>query len=722
MSHDHASARTYSDAWHRVALVRPRLRSSVRAHRQAFRGEVWVVLRDSLGSDHFRITAEAYQFVSRLDGQATVDQVWSACAEVDPEAALTQEEVVQLLGQLHLSNLLQFDQGAAGASLFERFLKRRKNEQLSAWMGFLSVKIPLLDPDRVLERLLPLLRWLWGPWGVAAYGVLLLLGAKALLDHPDRLFAQGEGLLAPSNLGLLYVGMVLAKTVHEFGHAAACKRYGGEVHKMGVMLLMLAPLPYMDATASWGFRSRFERLMVGASGVVSELAVAAVAAMVWANTAPGTLNALAHNVIFVASVSTILFNLNPLMRFDGYHMLVDAFDLPNLYQRSRDQLKYLAERFVLRLSNTQPVARTHAESWLLPLYGAISLVYWALLMSGIVFFIAKQYLDFGRLLAVFLIVTGLVLPLWKLLQYLLSSPRLGQQRMGAIGRVLAWSLALLLVLGVIPVPDRVRVDGVVQAQAARALFNESAGRLTERLATPGTWVEVNQPLLRLVNPELNFEIQSLRQQREQLLAQELQAIHELVANLEPLQRQRLAVEDQLADRLRQQTSLLVRAPIAGRWSAPDLEGSQGQWLPRGAALGSVVDEQAWRFVAVLPQVATHIFHAQLEQAEVRLRGQEGLNVLAQHTEVLPFEQGLLPSAALGMNGGGDIAVDSRDNQGLTATEPFFRVQADIPADVLDTVHVLHGQRGVMRLTLPAAPLLVQWERGLRQFLQREFRV
>lgn len=721
MNHDHASGRTYSDAWHRVATVRPRLRSSVRAHRQQFRGESWVVLRDSLGNDHFRITAEAWHFVGQLDGQRTVDTLWSALMAREPEHSLTQEEVVQLLGQLHMANLLQFDQGEAGASLFERFRKRRSRERLALWMGFLSIKIPLFDPDRALERALPLIRWVFGPWGALVYVLLLLLGGKALLDNAEALLQQGEGLLAPGNLVLLYLGMVLAKTVHEFGHAAACKRHGGEVHKMGVMLLIFAPLPYMDATASWGFRSRWERLLVGASGVLSELAVAAVAALVWAYTAPGPLNALAHNIIFVASVSTLLFNLNPLLRFDGYHILVDALDVPNLYQRSREQLKYLGERWVLRLQQAQPAARSRAESWWLPIYGVVSLAYWVVLMAGIVFFVAKQYLDLGKLLALFVVITGLVVPLFKFGRYLASSPRLAQQRGSACLRVGGVGLLLLAGLTAVPVPDRVRVDGVLQARQARALFNDSAGHVVERLAAPGAWVQAGQPLLRLANAELDFELEGLRQQRAQLLAQELQATHEQVANLAPLQQQRLALEAQLAERERQQQALLVRAPIEGRWSAPELEAGQGQWLARGAALGTVVDEREWRFVAVLPQVATHIFKDGFGQAEVRLRGQEQHNLQAARTEVLPFEQGQLPSAALGMSGGGDIAIDPQDPHGLKAAEPFFRVQAELPAQAL-AGRVLHGQRGVMRLSLPAAPLMHQWERGLRQFLQREFRV
>lgn len=725
MSHDEASGRIYSDAWHRVATVRACLRSSVRAHQQHFRGEDWVVLRDSLGSDFFRIRSEAWTFLSRLNAEQTIDEVWSELIESRPDLALTQEEVVQLIGQLHLSNLLQFDRGAASASLFERYRKRRGSEIKALVFGVLSLKIPLLDPDRALERGLPLIRFLFGPWGAAAYAILVLLGLKAAVEDWDRLFDQSQGLLAPGNLGLLYVGLIIAKLVHEFGHAAACKRFGGEVHKMGVMLLIFAPVPYMDATASWGFRSRSARMLVGAAGVFSELAVAALAALVWANTAPGLVNALAYNVIFVASVSTLLFNLNPLMRFDGYHILVDFLELPNLFQRSREQLKYLAQRWILRLKSAEPAARTPAEAVLLPLYGLISLVYWIALMSTIIFVIAQQYLDLGVALAGLMFFSSVILPLFKLARYLVASPALQHQRSRALAITLGLGAIALILLAAVPVPDRVRIKGVLQASESRDLHAESPGRVVRLLARPGQWVEAGRPLVQLENLELEFEFQATRQQREQLLAQELQALSSSVANLEALQRQRQSVDLKLAELERQRQALVVLAPISGQWSASELDSGQGQWLARGASLGSLVNESDWRFVAVLPQVATHLFEAGVLRAEIRIAGQQDINLVSTRTDIMPFEQGLLPSAALGMSGGGDIAVHASDPKGLEAAEPFFRIHAQLPAagSADDRgLKRLHGRVGTMRITLPDAPLLVQWERGWRQFLQRKFRV
>ena len=133
-----------------------------------------------------------------------------------------------------------------------------------------------------------------------------------------------------------------------------------------------------------------------------------MAGLVWAYSAPGVSGALAYNVIFAASVSTLVFNLNPLLRFDGYHMLVDLIDMPNLFQRSRDRLRYLGQRYLLGSTLTTPVADSRTESWLLPLYGAASVLYLLLLMATIAFFIAEQYLDLGLLLAVLLVVSATV--------------------------------------------------------------------------------------------------------------------------------------------------------------------------------------------------------------------------------------------------------------------------------------------------------------------------
>lgn len=722
MSLEQAASKTYSDAWHRVATVRAELRHSVTAHRQFFRGEPWVILRDRFSSDWYRVSPQAYDFLCRLSLQQTIAQVWEACLVADPHGTLTQEEVVQLIGQMNLSNLISVDRGALAESLFERFSKRVSAERKALVLGFLSIKLPLLDPDRWLEQARKPIGWIFSPLGAVMYSLLLLLGGKALMDNADRLFDQTSALLAPSNLGLLYVGFLIAKLLHELGHAALCKRFGGEVHKLGVMFLIFAPMPYVDATSAWGLRNRTERVLVGLGGVLVELGVAAMAALIWAHSAPGTVHALAYNIMLVASVSTLVFNLNPLLRFDGYHLLVDLLDVPNLFQRSREQLRYLGERYFLRLPHAQGAARTPTEAWLLPLYGLASIGYWLALMSTIVVFVAGQYLELGILLAFVLVFTSILLPIGKFLLYLTNDARLGPYRARAVSLTATAGVSLMVLLTLVPMPDRLRVPGVLEAERSRALHSETDGFFVELLARPGEFVQKNQPLLRLSNLDLEREIEAAQMRRQELMSQEIRAISKGMVDYAPLARQRQALEENLSQLLERQEALLVRAPIEGVWSASELAHTRGQWMARGASLGTLVQGGGWRFVAVLPQIGSHVFDGEVQQAEVRLRGEESMNVLARQAQVMPFEQGILPSRALGMAGGGAIAVSPSDPNGLTATEPFFRVEARIEPDAESTPALFHGRTGVMRITLSSRPLLSQWERELRQFLQRRFRV
>ncbi len=722
MSDGDAGGKTFSASWHRVAAVKASLRPNVRAHRQAFRGVAWFVLQDPLNNQFFRVTADAYGFLCRLGNGRSVDEAWQETLAGDPDAALSQEEVVQLLGHLNMANLLHFDTPSAAPSIFDRYRQRVQRETRAKWMGFLSIRIPLLDPDRWLERLAPLIRVVYGPVGLVLWLALLLMGAKVAVDHRDTLFDQAGDLLAPGNLLLLYAGFLIAKVIHELSHAMACKRFGGEVHALGVMLVVFTPMPYVDASSSWGFRRRWQRMLVGAAGILAEFAVGAVAVLVWAWSAPGPVHAVAYNVMFVATVSTFLFNMNPLLRFDGYYILTDLLEAPNLYQRSREQLKYLFQRYLFGVDSLRPPSQVPTEGGMLALYGVLSLLYWVVVISGIVLFVADQYLDLGVLIALFLLLTLVLIPLGKFIHYLLFSPRLAPRR-GRAWLVLAGMCAALFAfLGLVPMPDRVRAPGVVEAMTFREMNSETAGFIVELLVRPGQPVAAGQALVRLGTPDLAQEIHAAEMQLLQSRALERRAEGEMVADLAPLRQQRAALESSLSELRRRRGSLVVTAPIAGIWSAPEIEDSVGKWIPRGTSLGTLVDQSAYRFVAVLPQVATYLFGDTISRAEVRLAGQENINLPAESVQVIPFQHGVLPSPALGWAGGGDIAVASNDPGGVTATEPFFLIYAHFPAAGPSQAMLLHGRSGTLRITLADQPLLLQWERAARQFLQQRYRL
>lgn len=715
-------SKTLSDVWHRVSDLRLTLRPDVRARRQSGHGKYWYVLSTPLSQEFFRVGDKAYSFLARLSEDRTVDEVWRDTLSHDPETMLSQQEVVQLLGQLNIAGLLQGDRATSSASLFERYQNRRSRERRLRLTSVLSIRIPLFDPDRMLDRLQPFIRVVISPVGLVVYLILLGFGIKALIDRSGDLFHPREGLLAPDNLLLLYVAFAIAKVVHEFGHAVVCKRFGGEVHTMGVILLLFAPVPYVDASASWGFRRSAPRLLVGAAGMIAELAVASVAAIIWAYSAAGFGSALAYNMMIAASVSTLVFNLNPLLRFDGYYMLIDLINMPNLFQRSRDQLRYLAQRYILGVKGIKSVAQNRTESWLLSLYGLSSVLYSLMLITAIAFFIAEEYLDLGLLLAIVLFMSVTALPLMKFLSYLFLSPNLARQRFRVILSATAIVLAGVGALGWVPMPDRIRAFGVVESSVVRQVNSESSGFVVERLVKAGSWVREGQALVRLENPDLLSEITALRMQLRQIQGQELRAQALLLADLAPLRRQRVAMQAALDDLERQRAALTVLAPVGGVLTVSEPGQGVGRWVERGAAIGTVVDTSQHRFVGILPQVATHVLEGSIELAEVRLSGQEGSNLVMRDVSVVPFEQGVLPSRALGFAGGGDVMVQLDDPTGLMAAEPFFRIHARFDSNQSNEVTLVHGRLGVMRITMAPKPLLEQWERSLRQLFQRQFRV
>ena len=713
--------RTFSESWHRVAEVKASLRPTVKSRLQKFRGERWYVLHDPFNNQFFRLRPAAYNFVARLRPDRTVEEVWREVLEHDPDGAPGQEEVIRLLTQLHFANLLYYDTPADSEQFFERYRKRKQRELKSRLLTIMFMRIPLLDPDNFLRRLVPYVGFLFGKLGFLTWLLVLGLAGKVAIDNFDALTDQAQGVLAPDNLILLYLGMVFIKTLHEFGHALICRYYGGEVHTMGVMLLVFTPLPYMDATSSWAFRSRWQRALVGAGGMIVELFVAALATFVWANTGPGVVNSLAYNMMFIASVSTLVFNANPLLKFDGYYILSDLLDLPNLYTRARKQWAYLFERYVFGVKEAESQAETRKEYFWLLVYGALSGIYRVIVFAGIIIFVADKYLLLGLLMVIILVISWVIVPPYKLIKYLASSPRLARTRSRAVGATVGMVALVVLLTAVVPFPNRFRAPGVVEAETYVQVVNDAPGWLTEVLVESGREVGAGTPLLRLSNPELDSEMKMVRAQWRQVLVMEQWANSEQVSDREPIRKRKAAIAARMAELERQRAALVVKAKQPGVWVAPRIGDHVGTWQLRGTRLGQIVDERRFRFTAVVPQdEASRLFAGSIEKAEVRLFGQAGVNIGVSRYEIIPFESDQLPSAALSWLAGGEVATARDDDTGRRTTEPFFQINADLVPN--GEARLLHGRSGKLRLSLHDEPLLWQWERALRQLLQKRYQI
>lgn len=714
--------KTFSESWYRVANQKICLRPVVKVRRQNFRGERWIVLENPFSNQYFRLRPAAYEFVARLRPDRTVEEVWQQCLNRFPDTAPSQEAVIQLLSQLYFANLLQYDLAADSAQLFERYKKRKQREIGFRFLNIMFMRFPLLDPDRFLVRTLPVVKTLISPFGALLWLLVVGFGLSIVFGNFGELRAQGQGLLATNNLFLLYLGLVVVKAFHEFGHAYFCRRFGGEVHVMGIMLMIFTPMPYVDATSSWSFRERWKRVLVGSAGMIVEVFIAAIAAFFWAHTGPGIIHSLAYNIMFVASVSTVIFNINPLMRFDGYYILSDLLEIPNLNQRATTHLRHLAESNLFGVKNSESPAGTRREAGWLTFFGITSGIYRVIVFTGILLAVADRFLIIGIIMALACLISWAVVPVVRFVKYLASSPRLDRVRGRAIGVMSGLAVVLIVLLAVIPFPHSFRAPGVVMASQRIMLVNQTAGQMEKLLAQPGSRVQAGQPLLQLKNPELELALAAAQSRLTEVNARLLQAMKDDSADIAPLSKLRDAIRDRLAKLNDDAKNLTVRAPFNGEWVSPTIEDERESWLERGSNLGLLVNSNAFQFVAtVMEEDVNPLFDSHLRGADVRLHGNAGTDLRVKDWKVVPGGQQHLPSAALGWAAGGEVPVATQNNeQGNKTLEPFFEVRGDLMDH--KGVTLLDGRSGRIRFKLKPEPLLPRWIRSLWQLLQKRYEI
>jgi putative peptide zinc metalloprotease protein len=708
----------FDESWYRVGRSRVRLLPGVEMIRQMFRGEPWYVVCDKLGHRFFRIRPAAYRFICYLEDADSVEKAWERALEIDPTDAPGQGEVVQLLSQLYQSGLLRSDQTADITALEDVKAREEAQKRKQRVSSLLFLKIPLINPDPFLRRTLSLFAWLFTPVGALLWFLVFFWGLQSFIENWTRFADSSRSILGWANLPYLYLSLIITKVLHEFGHAYACRRYGREVPEMGVMLLVFNPLPYVDASSCYAFARKYQRVVVGIAGMAVELFVAAIAVKIWAEGADGVASRVAYNVAITASVGALLFNLNPLLRFDGYHILCDLLETPNLQGRSQSLVSWWVNKKIFKIDPGPIPTTSRREQIGFTVYFFASWIYRFLLMIGILIFVSKQFLIVGVILSlIFGVIWGL-LPFLKGFRYVCFSPKLMNRRTRAIGIVTLFLAVIVAFLAFFPMPYYFRSEGVVKSAAFQNVYTSSPGKIIEVVTPSGTMVEAGQILVRLSNEELEQEGELLRIERERGNLMLREARNEQGTQLAGLEAFLRALDSREAALKSQLQNLVVRAPVAGRWIANDLHEVISSVVPRGQTLGMVRGEQDYIFAAVVHQ--RDAGRLSLVDSELKIRGQEGEDLLLKELDAIPAGQEDLPSAALGVAGGGSMGVAVDDGQGNRSTEPYFQVRGRIQA--ADGVILQHGQRGVARFPLSKAPLMKQWSHSVRQFFQREYQL
>jgi len=721
---------TFSESWYRVATLKPRLRVGAEISRQFYRGERWYVVRDPAGNQFHRLSDPAYRFVGLLNGRRTVAEAWDLVGGQLADDAPTQPEVIHVLSQLYAANLLETDITPDSMVLLRRHKQMVKRKMQGRLMNVLFPRIPLWDPDRFLRRWLPVARVLFSKFGAVVWIVVMIAALATVLPQWPQLQIAATHALDlqrnAENIVYLYATFVLIKLIHELGHAFACRRFGGECHELGLMLLVLVPTPYVDASAAWAFPNKWHRIFVGAGGMIVELFFAAICAFVWRYTNPTTyplINQLAYNAMFIASVSTVIFNANPLLRYDGYYILSDILEIPNLRQKSTEYTMGLIKRHIFSLKLSQPLPPPGQRVWLF-IYAVASSIYRVFVGVMIILIVAYKVPVLGVLMALGGIITWVFVPVGKLGRYLLLDPELHRKRRRAIAFSLAVAAAVVLVVGILRFPVHVDFTGVVQPDdpvgksgtvESGTLKAGGDGRVVGIDVQDGQIVSAGQTILELSDPSVQHELDQAIAKIAEFNARIRQAAATDLIELEKDQGDLALWQEKLDEARQHMDDLTVKAPFAGRLIAPRLRELDNTFLSRGDTIGSVAVLNKLIIKGDIDQKDSQLVQGLKKfQVEVRLAGLPEKTIAGGAVSLPPAAVSELAHPSLGLAGGGDIQVDPRDPKGMHMQNPQFeaRVKLENPDE-----QYYPGQRAYVRLTLDRRPLAWQWTRRFLQLLE-----
>lgn len=562
-----------SSATRRLTL---RHRLDLAVSEQSLQGEtVWAV-KDPLALHYFHLRDQEYWIFRQLDGSVSLADVQERFAERFAPQRLALGELQVFLGTMHQAGLIVADAPGQGDELRRRARDQRFRGLWQTLGSPLAIRFRGFDPERFLNFIAPFFAWVFSPALLALCAGLVLAAlilAATRFDVLQSRLPESRAFFSPANLAWIAVTLACTKLLHELGHALTLKHFGGECHEMGVMLLVFTPCLYCNVSDAWMLPSKWQRAAVGGAGIVVELVLASVCTFLWWFSQPGLFNSLCLNVMVVCSVSTLLINGNPLLRYDGYYVLADLIETPNLARQATEALRQVSAWLVLGIELPMQEASGLPRRILLSLFALASMAYRWVVLLGVLLFVYRALVPervevLAQLLVIAVAAGMIVVPLRQFVRF---STNPFWRRKVQSRRALTGSLAVLAVTAgalAIPLPYRVAAPIVMQVADARRVYASVSGRLADGIEE-GQQVEPGQVLARLENSELVLEIEKLsgerdrqrlrvenlkrRQVQDQAAAAELPPATELLADL----------EERLARKLVDRDRLTLAAPVAG---------------------------------------------------------------------------------------------------------------------------------------------------------------
>lgn len=668
-----------------------------------FRGTPNCIIDDPTTGKFYRTGEREYHFIRLLDGSRTVGEAVSMLATKAKEDALNDVEAAGVIRWLIENDLVTTPEASRADLLFEKAGEKQKHK-FRQFTNILFMKIPLFNPDRWVKQLeAPFHRW-WGVPFFILWCCVITAGLLAVGLNNEKIVESSRGIIAPDNWFWLGATWLALKVLHELGHAISCRFHGGNVPEFGVFLVLFAPLTYVDATASWRFSNKWKRMSVGAAGIYTELFLGATAAIIWANTDQGTLNYVCFNIMVLTTVISFLFNANPLMRFDGYYLLSDFVEIPNLYGRSTHSLLVFCRKYLIGIDKLELPDMTDRTEWILLIYGIASF-FWRIFIIVTLLIGATILLPegIGFLLVCVSLLWWIYLPTVKFINYLrkgnsaeipdsqVYGPRFGGIALGA------------LIIAFLPFHATLTAPAISEFGDTEYIRVECAGFIKKIYVREGATVRKGDLLVKIENPEEQIRLRKLQaklKQAESSAQMKLSQFDVVGSQIEMAKVQ--ALQSQVKELKAFVDTLIMRSPINGKVSGRNFDLLEGTYQKTGTelmAIGNPTSHEVRIAVTENDQPFFSLHQGKPVKVKVFGRGNVMRGTL-KRVDARATREVLHP--ALTALGGGPLSVQPIDttqndsNASYQLISPHF--EAIVKIDPSEAVNLRSGERAYVKFT------------------------
>ncbi len=667
----------FSPHWYRIAKLKPRLHSHIEIHRHEYRGLIWYILEDTNTGRHQRFNSLAYQVIGLMDGEQSVQEIADTLNRQLGDYAPAQEELIQLLGQLHQADLIQTEALVNTEELFERQARINQSKFNQRLLNPLSLKLPLWDPEEFIARHAPKAAFLFsGKFGMIWLLVVFFATLKAGANWHTIAHHMQINALAPYNVLLLFVLYPLIKMLHEFGHGFAMKLKGGEVHEMGVNFLLFMPVPYVNVSAANHLRNKYDRILISAAGILVESFLAALGLLLFLSAETGVVQDIGFNVMLIGGLSSLFFNGNPLLKYDGYYILADAVSIPNLYQRSGKIWAYLFQRYLFGLRQTVSPASAPGETVWFAVYSLAALSYRLSMLWFVSLYLTEKFFTLGVALALTMAGTQIGWPLFKATRFVLTSPSLRSKKQKTLAITSGLAAALVVLIGIVPIPHYTLAEGVVWLPDEAQIKVEQDGFVGELRVKSNQFVNQGDVLLQMHDDALEAKTKIARAKVSELQSQYRAEIEADLVKAAILKESLRVAESELDHLNAKSNAMIVSAAKSGYVLLPDGDDLPGSYLKHGEPIGYIIDAQPPTVRMAVTQDDIGLIRERVPQISVRLASDPFREYAANILRLAPEATNSLPSPALATTGGGKIRVNSQDQQEMQTLQKVFLVDLD----------------------------------------------